>query len=441
MKAVSWSCICAALLLILAMPAGAQSFERHVIGAISMLSEGTLSSGDLNGDGEEDLVYLDRNGNLILIINRYRAQGSFETPIVIATGMGNAGRIRCVDIDRDHDLDLVVMTQCRIGWLENRLNEAEQNFASIRVIGEGICTPNALSIADLDHDNRNDVIVGYANTRSGSQYRGRLGWFRNTQQNGATTFSQLRVINENTRNVRDILVFDYNYDHALDLVVASYENLDQGIALPNGYIPTTGTLAIYYADSASHPGEFSTPARTIHEGSINYVQATAVDLNRDAALDIVSFDYSTIGYLNNHSVFSSQTTVVRRHLWQLPDASFSAPSVLDTYSDSQTSPFTGISHQTPRDLNAADFDADGIADLLVNYPFAWYRNNGAGRLAQRPLSGSSVYGSAASALPIDIDGDGMIDVVSVESGGSPLSWWRNTLPRRAGAGDAWMLME
>ena len=75
-----------------------------------------------------------------------------------------------------------------------------------------------------------------------------------------------------------------------------------------------------------------------------------------------------------------------------------------------------------RDVKVADMDGDGDMDLTVAAPLAhsvsWFENDGNLTFIEHDiydLSGSHTYGYPEKTIPIDIDGDGDMDVVSIRS--------------------------
>ena len=138
---------------------GVQKFARD-------LERVVLTSGDLDGDGDMDLIAGERNGNLMLLEN----QGSPQQPAWnLASGNLLPGAPRnnsaptLVDLDDDDDLDLLVGGQEGRLWLiRNVGNEKKAAWRLENSAFGGVDVgSNSVPIAiDLDDDGDMDLLVG-----------------------------------------------------------------------------------------------------------------------------------------------------------------------------------------------------------------------------------------------------------------------------------------
>ena len=96
-------------------------------------------------------------------------------------------------------------------------------------------------------------------------------------------------------------------------------------------------------------------------------------------------------------------------------------------------------------VQGVDFDADGDVDLVAGTAWNstygvnvyWYENYGNAVFGPRiPIAGGSDFAALFTVRPADVDGDGLIDVVTAHDGtfGSPFVRW---IPRRDPAGTEW----
>ena len=112
----------------------------------------TLGFGDIDGDGDLDMVVPKSDGATVYTNNgsgTYTSSGS-----VVATG-GNTYCATLADLDNDNDLDLLLVTG---GTLNVRLNNGNGTFSGTGTVGVG-ATPRTVAAADLDGDGDLDVLV------------------------------------------------------------------------------------------------------------------------------------------------------------------------------------------------------------------------------------------------------------------------------------------
>ncbi len=111
-----------------------------------------VAMGDLDGDGDADLVATDRNsGEVSVLMNN--GVGAFATPIRYVCGDTPDAPV-VVDIDGDQDLDIVVAIKGAIAVL---LNDGTGSF------GEAVAYPSggltvAIAIGDIDGDGEPDAV-------------------------------------------------------------------------------------------------------------------------------------------------------------------------------------------------------------------------------------------------------------------------------------------
>ena len=144
---------------------------------------GAPATGDINGDGNLDVVIPNLNTNDVSIMLG-NGDGTFSAPVTKSYG-ANVLKVMLFDMNGTGDLDLVAL----VAWGEVRISfgEGDGTFGfeqSIPFTG----TPYDMQVGDLDSDGDGDVAVLYESTpgsriigawaRSGSSYFG--GPFRTT---------------------------------------------------------------------------------------------------------------------------------------------------------------------------------------------------------------------------------------------------------------------
>lgn len=123
----------------------------------------TAIAGDLEGDGDLDLVIATKDRGLRLFVNRGNRtffELGRDDPGNALAGLTNIADMAIVDLDRDLDLDVVTIDSLtgKVGLLENLLHLQFRH----REIAEIPATPGAsqVAIADIDGNVSWDIVVG-----------------------------------------------------------------------------------------------------------------------------------------------------------------------------------------------------------------------------------------------------------------------------------------
>ncbi len=119
-----------------------------------------LEGGDLDGDGINDIVYLDATGRVAYFPGF--TDGLFDTPPVqIVEPDANGRAIELFDYDGDGDLDVVRVSAINSGDFRVYTNDGHGDFTfDFAITGIGDISVNAgLHMADFDGDEDDDVFV------------------------------------------------------------------------------------------------------------------------------------------------------------------------------------------------------------------------------------------------------------------------------------------
>jgi hypothetical protein len=181
-------------------------------------------AGDLDGDGDLDVVSANRSANSISWYTNTDGAGNFGSEQVINSSILNARFVLVRDIDGDDDMDVLAVSTglARVFWFENL--DGNGNFSSPNELPGVASGTISIDSKDIDGDGDNDVIVA-------STTQNRLYW--NENMDGLGTFSGEIAIDTRGSFVMSVFASDLDADSDIDVVsittdgeVAWYENTD-----------------------------------------------------------------------------------------------------------------------------------------------------------------------------------------------------------------------
>lgn len=400
-----------------------------------------MSVGDVDGDGDQDILFYYENGNTVQFhwYKNTDGLGNFSPKIVIGNAVlspnefsYNVNRygMKMADIDMDGKLDIVH----RVFWLNNVLwrknlgngtfgpdnvitnnakgvidfnfadfnndgktdvyslstidykiawyqNSGTGTFGSQKVLTYGLSSLNSLCSGDIDGDGDIDFL----SSSSGSDSK--MSWYRNTDGHGTFSEQQI-VINNNTTYAAHAKLFDADNDGDNDFIVK--------------YQYVLNNITYYRISLFKNDGSGNFTEEIVANALPKDVLALAVaDIDNDGDYDIISAFYQTglVKLINNGS------------------GAFSAPVT-----------FFPNSTKYILSLKAVDMDQDGDMDILASYmdnEIEWYENtDGSGNFSAPHVIASQVnYPSDVTAE--DMDGDGDLDVLFVSYSDSLVGWYQN----------------
>ncbi len=398
-----------------------------------------VAAGDIDGDGDADVVFGQANGSLLPWRND--GQGRFTPSPHALAGSFSVRALVLADVDGDSDLDLVV--GCA-GQSRLFRNEGQGRFAADAAALPIASIPtNDVAIGDLDRDGDPDLVFA--------------------------TFGQNLILeNDGTGRFTDVTA------------ARAPRQLDPTRAIAVGDVDRDGDLDIVFANTGNEPctlwlgdgtGGFLDASGTYLPGHRDYTTDVALgDLDGDGDLDLVTATESAIDrvYRNDGSGRFAEVAGGlasgggRSQTCALADVD--GDGDLDVALGSAHDEYYGRRHllflnrgnatfspaptgATPRDLRYVaalawvDVDADADPDLLLaagDQQFGdqprLYVNDGAGRLRDAtergyPPDAPHVSGLAAG----DVDGDGDVDLI-LANGYSPGYHEMNLVYRNDGLG-------
>jgi len=368
--------------------------------------------GDLDGDGDLDLVAGERDGSFFYFENTGSATSPSFAPRTGAANplngedveLGSAPSLG--DLDGDGDLDLVAGENSgTFLYFENTGGATSPSFAprtgaANPLNGEDVGLGSGPSLGDLDGDGDLDLVAG----------RSSPGFFYFENTGGATNPAFVpRTGASNPLDGQDVAITtmpaigDLDGDGDLDVVSGEYY----------GKFPFLENAIVKPALSAF---ELTGAANPLAGQDIGYQPKPALgDLDGDGDFDAVAGEiYGTFAYFENTGSAISPAYI--RHT--------GAENPLDGQDvGSDAAPALG------------DLDADGDLDLISGRDdgaFIWFENTGSATSpvfvlrtgAADPLDGQDAGFNSTSTLG-DLDGDGDLDLASGEFYGTVL-YFQNT---------------
>lgn len=346
----------------------------------------TPSAGDLDGDGDFDLVVGEFRG----WVRSYENNGTTATPswnMSMQYWLGNVGswsHAEFVDFDGDGDKDAVVgrntdSTTSYITYYRNdgggRFTEV-MNWTSTTYLDGNFISP-APSLADMDADGDLDMVWGYQGYQWGDPKK--LNFFENVANKASYNWTQMTTdfIGNGTFGNGNAAPFftDFDGDGDLDIVLGSND----------GWVR-------YFRNDGNATKANYTYVKTWFNVGANSCPAIA-DLTNDGFKDAIVGDNSgSYLYYFRNDVMNSGVN------WTL-----------------NTSNFLGVIRNTETMSAFGDLNGDGKQDMIIgmtNGSIMIYINNGTNTSpSMTPAAYLGAFGTNTAPELVDLDNDGDLDLL------------------------------
>ena len=343
----------------------------------------SVAAADLDGDGDQDLVSANEFGDTLTVFFQ-GSPGSFGAAPLVLGGSATTNlpvSVSAADLDGDGDQDLVSANRNGNNLTVFFQGSPGSFAAAPLVLGGSAITrrPVFVAAADLDGDGDQDLV-------SANEFGDTLPVFF---QGSPGSFAVAPVVLGGpaiTNGPRSVAAADLDGDGDQDLVSANAEG---------------STLTVFFQGS---PGSFAAAPLVLGGPAITNFPSSvaAADLDGDGDQDLVSANENG----SNLTVFFQGS----------PGSFAAAPLVLGGFAITSS----------PRSVAAADLDADGDQDLVsANYDSStltvFFQLAGSFASAPLVLGGSGTTRFPVSVVAADLDGDGDQDLVSGSASVSPPS--------------------
>jgi hypothetical protein len=422
-----------------------------------------VAVGDLNHDGNLDLVAVDSNNNRVDVFVG-NGDGTFQNARKFSVGSSPDG-VALGDFNGDGKLDLVTANGFGNNTVSVLLGNGNGTFAAAQNITVG-SYPSSVAVADINGDGKADLIVA---NKSSNNLTVLLG-------NGDGTFQAAQNLATDSGPVA-VAAQDVNGDGKVDLIAANNSSGTVSVLLGNGngsfqafksYSVGSSPIALAVADvngdghpdlvtASASPGNVSVllnngkgtfAAPLLFEAGVSPGGVAVGDFSGDGKLDlIVAADYGSTASLlvgKGNGTFVAPRIVALGNnpgavvagdfngdgLSDLAVAYTSGSSTISVLTNNGDGTFTPTANLTTgaagTDLVVGDFNGDGKLDLAVgstdsssNPIVAVFLGNGNGTF-KKPID--SLAGASLDHLATgDFNGDGKLDLVAVNASSGTVS--------------------
>jgi hypothetical protein len=278
-----------------------------------------LAAGDLDGDGDQDLVCVCEPAarDRLVLLRQAPDPLQFDAVSLEQVSIQQLRSVSVADLNQDGRLDLVAGTDTSIALLHQN---GSGGFTLQPLIPAG--APAYALSADLDHDGRADLVaVDQGGNRLRTFYQGAVAgdYLADDQLTGMT-------------GPRHASAADLDRDGDLDLVSANVGSDDLTVFRNNG-LRVFGTAPVSRLDDDSDPDD----------PFVDPTWVTATDLDGDGDLELISAQAPPANFETGHGL----TVFVQNwpEIYELPPARLSTP-------------------KEPLVVLAVDIDGDGDQDLV-----------------------------------------------------------------------------
>jgi FG-GAP-like repeat/Bacterial Ig domain len=368
---------------------------------------------DINGDGNPDIVIVDHSfGNAELTVALGRGDGTFRARSSTSLNVP-FGFVAFGDLNGDGKLDFVVADPST-GSLYIFLGKGDGTFQSAITVNYSGNVLSYIVLADVNHDGKLDLVG-----TDGSNLIVMLG-------NGDATFKP-PVTYSGLNGAGAIAVSDINGDQYPDVVTLGKTGYDHyNVLINNG------------------DGTFQAPTSVAFTGSNLYIGTLSLaDVDGDGYPDLILLDDSnnavyiahnnhdgTFGIPQSYSVGSYPTSIFVADLNgdKHPDVLIGSDvvSVLFNKGDGTFPAFSSLTGSRAQDVIAVDINGDGVPDIVStdgDDTFKVQISNGDGTF--KAAQSYPVGSFPQTVVAADLNGDKYQDLI-VQTGDSELQVWLNS---------------
>ncbi len=373
-------------------------FSEHLIADNYAYAYG-IAAADFDQDGDLDLSSADYTPHNKLYLFENDGKGIFKKHTIQKDDPERLERHMVGDVDRDGDLDIVIVKNLHghLLWFENNGSPNNGQLWKRHVITTNL--PGAYDVALADFNNDGYLDVAASSWILGNQF----AWFENSDKPAEGEWKK-HLIDENIRETRTMRTADFDGDGDPDLL-GTIRGIDEVVWYENQKGKTGISWARHVIDNQSDCPAHGNPVDMDGDGDVDVVMALGF-LYRPGSKDKTDSQRSEDNQIVWYENVNPRLDQWKKHVVQKQfDDAFEA--------------------------TAADLDADGDIDIVATSwrnpgRVAWFENTGnpRGKWKHHPLKNN--WRSANQVIIADMNGDGKPDIVAcAERGSVEVRWWKN----------------
>ncbi len=413
---------------------GSQNFTLHII---TTSADGAYDARivDVDGDGDMDIACAAYDAGTVFWCQNDGAQNF--TINNISTSAGGAVVVHAGDMDGDGDTDLLsaAFTAGTFDWYENTARDG--SAWTTRNIDTGASGARWIRAVDIDRDSDLDVVVAVAG-------QDKVAWYENKTVHPTPVFGTAQTVSSATLDYpRHLGVADFDRDGDLDILAASLNNNkltwweNDGTETFEGHIINSSLDRLFMTSAADVDGDGDMDVLAISENDDKVTWFENLDgrggFGNPATNGQLITSYPDGGRYAIAADMDGDSDLDVLRCAHLNDkiAWYENGNAWDehviTEDPDGPDPSQGES-DCPMSAIAVDFDGDGDLDVLAasydDDKIAWYQNDGSGGFGGQILISNQMNG-AYIVRAGDIDGDGDSDVVATAFLGDQITWYEN----------------